>query len=87
PDGDTGLRLGLSLAGRIAQAHGGTLLLESRQGLTATVSLPKKHTGTAVFHSPNPSREDDRSALALTLLSDALPRRAYLSQFLRRGGD
>lgn len=80
PEGSAGLHLGLSIANRIVQAHAGALLLENRQGLTATVSLPKKHTNTAVLHSSSLNQKRESSSLPLILLADALPRRAYLNQ-------
>jgi two-component system sensor histidine kinase QseC len=37
----SGSGLGLSIAARVAELHGGTLCFESAQGLKVTLSLPK----------------------------------------------
>lgn len=75
-----GLGLGLLIARRVAEAHGGRLLLESREGegTTVTLALPLEHSKHSTVHQPifdyaggfNP---------ALLELSDALPYRAFLS--------
>ena len=69
-----GLGLGLPLCRRIAEAHGGRLLLSSREGegTTATVSLPCEHMdvlGDVVM--------PDGFQPALVGLSDALSYRAF----------
>ncbi len=80
PKTGTGLRLGLSIAAQAAQAHGGTLLLECRegQGLTVTVSLPKRRTGAALLRSPRRDERAEEAPHILTMLSDILPTQAFL---------
>ena len=79
PRPGTGMRLGLPIARYAAAAHGGAILLESRegQGLRVTVSLPVKKPGKGTLHTPRP-RADDGFSPFLTLLSDALPWQAFV---------
>lgn len=74
PKPGTGLRLGLPIARYAAQAHGGAILLESRegQGLRVTASLPLKKQARGKMKTPRPVAEESFSPL-MTLLSDALP--------------
>lgn len=78
PDGPprpgAGLGLGLPIARRAAAAHGGTVLLENREGvgMRATAALPLQKPGKAPIRVPHPGPEEDFSLL-LTILSDALP--------------
>lgn len=78
PKPGTGLRLGLPIARYAAAAHGGAILLESRegQGLRVTASLPLQKPGKGKLHTPCPVAEEG-FPLLLTLLSDALPWQAF----------
>lgn len=78
PKPGTGLRLGLPIARYAAAAHGGAILLESRegQGLRITASLPLQKPGKGKLHTPHPAAEEG-FPLLLTLLSDALPWQAF----------
>lgn len=78
-----GLGLGLPLSRRIAQEHGGTLLLTSRagEGTTVTVSLPNRREA--------PGRMSDYLVdldggfnKTLAGLADALPREAFTQKYL-----
>lgn len=74
PKPGTGLRLGLPIARYAAAAHGGAILLESResQGLRATVSLAVKKPAKGSLHTSRVVAEEGFPSL-VTLLSDALP--------------
>ena len=74
PKPGTGLRLGLPIARYAAAAHGGTILLESREGcgLNCTVSLPKQKPSKGKAKTPRVNMEEGSSTL-MTFLSDALP--------------
>lgn len=78
PKPGTGLRLGLPIARCIAEAHGGALLLESKegQGMKVTVSLPLRKPVKGKLYTPKPRAEEGFSSL-LTLLSDSLPWQAF----------
>lgn len=78
PKPGTGLRLGLPIARHAAAAHGGAILLESRegQGLRVTASLPLKKPGKGKLYTPRIGAEEGFSPLT-TLLSDALPWHAF----------
>ena len=78
PKPGTGLRLGLPIARYAAAAHGGAILLESResQGLRVTASLPLKKPAKGMLHTPRTGAEEGFSPL-MTLLSDALPWQAF----------
>ncbi|MGN0967896.1 MAG: sensor histidine kinase [Oscillospiraceae bacterium] len=78
PKPGTGLRLGLPIARYAATAHGGAILLESRedQGMRVTASLPLKKPGKGVLHTPRTGAEEGFSPL-VTLLSDALPWQSF----------
>lgn len=72
-----GVGLGLSLCRRIAEAHGGTLMAESRPGKGSrfTLSLPDRQSGRQV----QDIRFDYSGGFNRTLLAlaDALPARAF----------
>lgn len=78
PKPGTGLRLGLPIARCIAEAHGGALLLESKegQGVKVTASLPLRKPVKGMLHTPYTRAEEGFSSL-LTLLSDSLPWQAF----------
>ena len=78
PKPGTGLRLGLPIARYAAAAHGGAVLLESREGegMRVTVSLPLHKAVKGVMYTPHIRPEESFSSL-LTLLSDALPRQIF----------
>ena len=73
-----GLGLGLPLCRRIAEGHGGRLLLTSREGegTTATVALPDQVAGDIVAEEPL-LLPDGGFQRALVGLSDALSYRAF----------
>ena len=79
---DGGAGIGLSVVRLIAQRHGGTLLIESREGsgTTARVSLKKIRSTTMVLHS-GPEEHFD-VATALIELSDCLDSRYYGEKFM-----
>ena len=78
PKPGTGLRLGLPIARYAAAAHGGALLLESREGegMRVTVSIPLQKAVKGGLYTPVIRAEESFSAL-LTILSDALPRQVF----------
>lgn len=78
PKPGTGLRLGLPIARYAAAAHGGAILLESREGcgLKATASLPLKKPAKGKMQTPRAGAEEGLPSL-LTMLSDALPWKAF----------
>lgn len=78
-----GLGLGLPVCRRIAQEHGGGLVLTSRDGggTTVTVSLPNRRAG--VRETGRFSAElDGGYNRTLVELADVLPRQAFEQQFL-----
>lgn len=74
-----GLGLGLLIARRVAEGHGGRLLLESREGegTTVTLALPLRRAQQEVVRQPIFDYAGGFSP-ALMELSDALPFRAFL---------
>ena len=78
-----GLGLGLPLCRRIAQGHGGRILLASREGegTTVTVSIPDERVSTAPMRDIHMDYDGgfDRTLLELC---DALPTEAFLQKYL-----
>lgn len=74
-----GLGLGLLIARRVAEGHGGRLLLESREGegTTVTLALPLRRAHQEVLRQPIFDYAGGFSP-ALLELSDALPFQAFL---------
>ena len=74
-----GLGLGLLIARRVAEGHGGRLLLESREGVgtTVTLALPLRRAQQEVLRQPIFDYAGGFSP-ALLELSDALPFQAFL---------
>lgn len=77
-----GAGLGLSAARRVAEIHGGALLLESRQGRGTTVraSFARRDIGDAAFRSPQALPDCTRDVLIG--LSAGLPETCYREQYL-----
>ena len=73
-----GLGLGLALCRRIAENHGGRIMVESTagEGATFTVSLPRKTTRDAVLRTPRIAYAGGLNE-TLVELSDALPTEAF----------
>ena len=83
-EGLSGGGLGIPICRRIAQLHGGTLMLESGpSGTTATCSLPVVRENGGVLCTP-PLRYQVELGIpeVLVALSDVLPREAYASRDL-----
>lgn len=74
-----GLGLGLLIARRVAEGHGGRLLLESREGegTTVTLALPLRRAPQEVLRQPIFDYSGGFNP-ALLELSDALPFQAFL---------
>jgi len=79
----SGAGLGLTVARSVAQLHGGTLLLESRQGLgtTVRVSLSRKLSDNGL-RSPQAPWEETGMQTILTALADYLPDDCYTEKFM-----
>lgn len=76
-----GLGLGLPLCRRIAESHGGRLLLSSREGegTAVTVALPDEQMGGGTLRDPF-TPADGGFSPALVGLSDALGFRCFLEE-------
>ena len=80
PKPGAGLRLGLPIARYIASAHGGAILLESREGkgLQATVSLPLRKAAGGALRTPRHRPDEDGGFSRLLIhLADGLPWQVY----------
>ena len=78
-----GLGLGLPICRRIAQEHGGSLLLTSRpgEGTTVTVSLPNQKAAVQELNSFIVDYSGGFNPVLLELC-DALPKQAFTHKFL-----
>ena len=78
-----GLGLGLPICRRIAQEHGGSLLLTSRpgEGTTVTVSLPNKKSPRQELNTFVVDYSGGFNPVLLEL-ADALPKQAFTQKFL-----
>jgi len=74
-----GVGLGLFLCHRIAKAHGGSIMAESKigKGTRFTLSIPNRQTGTATV-SDVPSMYHNGFNRTLMALADVLPTDAFL---------
>lgn len=78
----SGAGLGLSVARSAAHLHGGTLLLESRQGKGTTVRVSlSRHLSYAELKSPKEAWEDNMHSI-LTALADCLPDDCYTEKYM-----
>jgi signal transduction histidine kinase len=77
-EADNGPGLGLTAAREIARLHGGTLLLESREGVgtAVRVSLSRAAVPHGVLHSPMPEYSRNYDSI-LTGLASCLPPEAF----------
>ena len=78
-----GAGLGLGLCSLIAEKHGGTLILESREGegTTVRVLLPLSPPGATQLESAQPEYADGGMTLLLTELSELLDSSRYAQGF------
>lgn len=82
-DNRSGAGLGLTIAKGIVRAHGGTLILESREGegCHVRVSLPQRKPEKTLLHSADPVYEVKDMNGILTELSVVLPTTVYRKTF------
>lgn len=76
--------LGLGISRALAEAHGGALLIESREGegCCVRVILPLKSASFNVLESPAPNYVNSGMGLILTELAPVLDSRCYTEKFL-----
>lgn len=78
----SGAGLGLTVARSAAHLHGGTLLLESRQGKGTTVRVSiSRHLNYGELKSPGEEWEDNMRSI-LIALSDSLPDSCYTEKYM-----
>ncbi len=79
----SGAGLGLTVARSAAHVHGGTLLLESRQGKGTTVRVSlSRHLEPSVLRSPGEPMEESSMKAVLTGLADCLPDECYTERYM-----
>ena len=82
----SGIGFGLPIAKRIAQLHGGTMILESREqvGTNVVIMLPKERSGQITLATPmSAGKTGERSAAGiLTELSGLLSGQDYADRYL-----
>ena len=77
-----GAGLGLTVARSAAHLHGGTLLLESRQGKGTTVRVSlSRHLSCPGLRSPRENWESNIHSI-LTALADCLPDSCYTEKYM-----
>ena len=78
----SGAGLGLTVVRSAACLHGGTLLLESRQGKGTTVRVSlSRHISSSVLKSPGEDLEPGIKTV-LTGLADCLPDECYTERYM-----
>ena len=82
-DMSRGPGLGFAAARHIAQLHGGTILLESRQnyGTSVRISLHRRMHSSAELRQPTTGHEPSMTSL-LTWLSDCLPSEFFTDKYV-----
>lgn len=79
----SGAGLGLTVARSAAHLHGGTLLLESRQGKGTTVRVSlSRHPDISRLCSPGESMEGGNMKAVLIGLADCLPDECYTERYM-----
>ena len=79
----SGAGLGLTVARSAAHLHGGTLLLESRQGKGTTVRVSlSRHSEVLGLRSPGESMEEGNMKAVLIGLADCLPDECYTERYM-----